>query len=156
MSDARPPKGLTDLLTWFRAEWEAEIPDALHVRGVWHDSEASSALGAPALAPDFSSYMMGSPYATDYDPRLDTWTRGSVRLRPMHAVLAEMAGGDPASDAAFRARWLFRLACMAWDIDAAAADVMPPQVARTYTRNALSWAWIRWDQRKRRESEEAA
>lgn len=139
-----PPRGLANLLAWFRAEWEAEIPDAIHMRGVWHDREASSALGAPALAPSFSDYLMGSPRRTDHDPREDTWTDGAVYVRPMHALLARMAGSDPDSEGAYAARWLFRLACMGWDVERASHDVMPPQVARVYTHAKLQQAWRWW------------
>lgn len=158
MSDVRPPAALTALLDWFRTEWEAEIPPDIHARGVWHDKEASSALGAPALAPAFSAYLMGSPYATDHDPRLDMWTAGSVRIRPMHAVLADMAGTDPLADGAYRAAWLFRLACLGWDIEATARETpgFPPQVARDYTRTALERAWWAWHRHRARETREVA
>ena len=158
MSDLRPPRSLTDLVGWFRAQWEAEIPPDIHSRGVWHDKEASSALGAPALAPGFSAYLMGSPFATDHDPRLDQWTAGAVRVRPMHAVLAEMARPGPLSDGAYRAAWLLRLACLGWDIEATAnaTEGFPPQAARDYTRTALERAWSMWERNRQREAREVA
>ncbi len=141
-----PPRGLSGHLAWFREAWEADYPadPAIHGTGVWHDREASSALGSPALAPGFADYLMGSARATDHDPREDLWTAGARYRRPTHALLARMAGHDPDSDGSFAARWLFRLACMGFDILAAADGVMPPQVARTYTEGVLAIAWRRW------------
>ena len=146
MTDTRPPRGLASLLAWFRDAWEADYPadPAIHTRGVWHDREASSALGSPALAPGFSDYLVGSPRATDHDTRVDTWTTDATFRRPTHAVLARMAGTDPDSDGAFAARWLFRLACMGFDVTTAADGVMPPQVAPMYTLRVLERAWLWW------------
>lgn len=146
MSELRAPRGLAALLAWFREAWEADYPSdpAIHSRGVWHDREASSTLGSPALAPGFADYLMGSPRATTYDPREDLWTKGAQYRRPTHAVLARMAGADPESDGAYAARWLFRVACFGFDPRAAAAGVMPVQVAPTYTHEVLQWAWRWW------------
>lgn len=141
------PRGLAALLAWYREAWEDDFPSdpAIHARGVWHDREASSALGSPALAPGFADYLMGSPRATTYDPRVDLWTSEAVYRRPTHAVLARMAGTDPDSDGAYAAAWLFRLAAMGFDVEATAAVCgFPPQAARTYTHALLERAWRWW------------
>ena len=133
---AQEPKELHDLLRWYRREWEAECPPRTHERGV----EPDSALGAPKLAGAFRSYIMGSPYATDHDDRLDVDMRDAARVRPIHASLAIMEHKWPLS-----AHYLFAVAWMGADWqDVALAWRMLPEVGHRFAESALRHLWYIW------------
>lgn len=145
----RQPVGLRQLLAWFLAEWEAEVPDSLHVPGVWRDyvrgdedrrAVGGSLLGAPALHGGFRSYIENSPRQTTSDGDL---------MRPIHHALMLMAGRT-SSGRPFMARYLFQLACSGGDVSSIAARLgWPDEVLRDYTEVALSRLHrIRYDPRR--------
>lgn len=133
---ARRPEQLSELLAWFREEMAAEIPSRLHERG----TEPESALGAPRLHGAFRAYLMGSPYQTDHDDRLDPDERHATRVRPMQRALAVMSKRWPLS-----ARYLFAIAFMGaeWQ-DVALAWQMLPEIGHRFTRDALAHLWDIW------------
>lgn len=102
-----PPRGFDALLGWFRNRWNEELPARTHVAGVWHDGEASSALGAPQDAPQWRTYLYADPRATDPD---------DCYLRPLRAALRRMYGnGAPESIESRAARWLTIVAFEGFD-----------------------------------------
>ena len=131
------PKGLRQLLAWFLAEWAEEVPDTLHVPGVWRDyvgateersSVGGSLLGAPALHGGFRGYIENSPRQVDPE--------GSL-ARPIHHALMVMAGRT-SSGRPFMARFLFQLACSGGDISSVAMRAgWPEEAARDYAETAL-------------------
>lgn len=135
--DRAQPKGLAQLMAWFLAEWAAEVPDTLHVPGVWRDyvrwdedrsSVGGSLLGSPAMHGAFRSYTENSDRQLDPD--------GNV-ARPIHRSLMVMAGRT-SSGRPFMARFLFRLACSGGDLSAVAARLgWPDEAARDYAEAAL-------------------
>ena len=133
---AREPRHLNEFVTWFRLEWEREIPRKMHEQG----TEPDSALGAPRMAGAFRAYLCGSPMATDHDDRLDVTRSGSARRYPVHAALCILARRWPLS-----ARYLFAIAwtgaewgdvCLAWH--------MLPEVGHRFTHDALRHLWTIW------------
>ena len=133
---AREPRHLSDLIVWYRAEWEREVPAKLHEAG----TEPESALGSPMLSGAFRAYLCGSPMATDHSNRLDVDERGAARRYPIHAALAVLEHKWPLS-----ARYLFAIAwtgtewqdvCLAWR--------MLPEVGHRFTADALRHLWMIW------------
>jgi hypothetical protein len=133
---AQEPRHLNDLLRWYRAEWEREVPRKLHEPG----TEPESALGAPRMAGAFRAYLCGSPMATDHDDRLDATRSGAARRYPIHAAMVVMEHKWPIS-----ARYLFAIAwsgaewgdvCLAWR--------MLPEVGHRFTADALRHLWMIW------------
>jgi hypothetical protein len=102
-----PPRGLDSLLGWFRNRWNEELPLRAHVQGVWHDGEASSALGAPQDAPPWRLYLYADPRTTDHD---------DCYAYPLRAALRRMwgAGAETSTEAA-AARWLTIVAFEGFD-----------------------------------------
>lgn len=143
------PKGLGQLLAWFLREWAAEVPDTMHVPGVWRDyvrwdedrgSVGGSLLGSPAMHGGFRSYTENSDRSTDAD--------GSLH-RPIHHSLTVMAGRT-SSGRPFMARFLFRLAHAGGDIGSVASRLgWPDEAARDYAEAALFRLWtIRYSPRR--------
>jgi hypothetical protein len=136
-----PPRTPAQLLAWFLREWSLEVPDALHVPGVWRDhvrldedraSVGGSLMGSPALHGGFRSYLENSPRQLDADGRF---------LRPVHAALAEMAGRRSPSSV-FMAAFLYRLACSGGDAEAVGRQwEFQPGVAEVYAAEALRRLW---------------
>ena len=136
MSVATAPTSLHSLLAWYRGEFAKETPDRLHGNGV----EPASALGTPALNGAFRAYLMGSPYRTDHDDRLDMDRRDEVRLLPIHAALADMERKWPLS-----ARYLFAVGWCGVDWqDVALAWRMLPEVGHRFTMDALRHLYVLW------------
>jgi hypothetical protein len=94
------PKGLPELVRWFRERCAEELPDALHKPGIWRDhgtdATGGSALGSPDLFHDFRRLIEGVPWQTDPD--------GYYRF-PLRAALSQLHRGKP-----FASLHLFRLA----------------------------------------------
>ncbi len=150
------PRDFGAYLRWFLAAWAEELPDRLHSRGVWRDygshAVGGSTLGSPRLHDAFRSYIEGSPYQTDYDPRLDADERNAVYVRPIHRALQCMTGtyvGPLDSDVGprpFMARFLFALACSGGDWSRiSTAFGLPPQVAPIYAEKALERLWNEYE-----------
>lgn len=90
---ADPPTNVDGLVAWFREQWELEMPDRLHARGVWSDSVTSrerqegiqpqggSLLGSPPLSGGMRQRLEGTAYAKDDDGDL---------IRPLAASLAAL------------------------------------------------------------------
>lgn len=147
------PKGLSALLAWYLAEWSREVPVRIHTQGVWRDyaaatedrhAEGGSLLGSPRLAEPFRRYIENSPFQLDQD---------GAYARPVHAAIARLAGygghagtWDELGDRPFMARFLFRLALAAGDLDAPMVlpPGTPPQMVRCYAEAALYALWRRW------------
>lgn len=165
------PKGYEALLRWFLEGFRAEVPDALHERGVFvgrpprhgeglasidptTGSVASSAadltggslIGSPRVADSFRSLLEDSPFATEvaeYEGHRSPF--GHYR-RPMRAALAELAGrGADEEPYPFMARTLYRTAVMDGDWDAACASmgIIEP-VRQVYVSEALYRLWRRY------------
>lgn len=146
------PRGTTGLLTWYAERWAEETPERLHVRGVWHDRETSSALGAPRYSDPFRDYLEGSPFRTDHDERLDTWSDQDAYVRPVHAALARIAGKNSNSRGAYFARYLWQLAVGGFDWQATAERAMvPAQLAPLVTDQLLRMLWHRYSERPAKE-----
>jgi len=148
-SKARQPHGYRGLLAWFLGEWAAEVPDSLHVPGVWRDyvrgdedrdAVGGSLLGSPALHGGFRSYIENSP--RQLTPEGDI-------ARPVHHALVVLAGRT-SSGRPFMARFLFRLACSGGDLSSVASALgWPDEAARDYAEAALSRLHgIRYDPRR--------
>jgi hypothetical protein len=142
------PRGLHRLMSWFLGEWSAEVPDRIHKGEVWRDfvgltedraGQGGSLLGTPQYAEGFRRYVEGSPFETDPDGRY---------TRPIHAAMARMAGRrghegptEELQQAAFMARFLFRLAHTG-DLERAASSMgIPSQVQHVYAEQALYRLW---------------
>ncbi len=133
---AREPRELSDLIRWFRHEWEAELPRRIHERGV----EPDSALGAPRLAGAFRAYLMGSPMATDHDDRLDANAGGDARLFPIHAAMTVMSHKWPLS-----ARFLRAIAWGGADwVDVAGQWNLAAEIGHRFAESALRHLWSIW------------
>lgn len=115
--DRVQPRGLVALLGWFREKWVAEMPEEIHSRGVWHDRQGASALGAPQWADDFRRFLTASPHELDVD--YDEWASGldpdAAYVRPLRSALARMAGRDPGSAGAFAVRFLMAIGFAGFD-----------------------------------------
>jgi hypothetical protein len=133
---ARQPRHLEEYVRWWRREWDAECPPRIHERG----TEPESALGSPRLAGAFRAYLMGTPFATDHDDRLDSTTADAARRFPVHATLAIMDRRWPLS-----ARFLFELGFLGaeWQ-DITLAWRMLPEVGHRFAHGTLQHAWVIW------------
>ena len=139
------PKGLRELLRWYLAEWSKEIPDTLHVPGVWRDfvrwdegrrAVGGSLIGSPAMHDAFRRYVENSPSEADAE---------GFYMRPIHRALAAMAGRRESGPGPFMARFLLRLAWSGGDIEATGAGFgIVADVVRPYTETALFHAWSLW------------
>ncbi len=156
MTYASRPRDFGTYLRWFLAAWAEELPDRLHARGVWRDygrdAVGGSTLGSPRLHDAFRSYIEGSPYQTDYDPRLDADERNAVYVRPMHRALCRMTGGyigplhEHMPTSTFMAHALFALACSGGDWRTIGLRfAMPAQVAGPYFEEALRRLWNEYE-----------
>lgn len=107
-----PPRGLGGLLVWYLEGFRAEMPEAIHVAGVWRSRMApldrngtpveqipgehlgGSLLGSPRLADPFRSFVEGSPFATEASELEGHQSReGDEHYRtPMRAAIARLNG----------------------------------------------------------------
>jgi hypothetical protein len=90
-------RSLREGIAWYRAEWQGALPSRLHEG--WSTVEPDDALGTPAWSERFRRYLLASS------------------RDPVRSALAEMARGGLGERVA--ARFLFRLACLDFDLRAA-------------------------------------
>ena len=112
---------LRDALSWFRAEWQADIPTRLHEG--WSTVEPGDAWGAPAWTARFRRYLLtgGTPYPGTTRYGLYRMSRGNL-LERVGAV------------------YLFKLACLDFEPGLAAMAMTPPllpEYAPYYCQHAL-------------------
>ena len=139
------PKGLRELLAWFLHEWALEVPDTVHVPGVWRDyvrwdedrtSVGGSALGAPPLADPFRRYTENSPSEVDAD---------GFYMRPVHKAIATLGGRRDGTKERWMARFLFRLGLAHGDLDTVGAESgLHPHAVSVYAESALYRLWQVW------------
>ena len=127
-----PPHTLAGLLHWFAVAWQAELPERIHVMGVWvgpqeRDQDGvprwppellgGSALGAAPWSDAFRRWLTDHPGQTDQDGRYRTPLRAALwRLGLTIDGLGQM------------------------DIWAVPSTI-PPQVVRIYAEVALGRLW---------------
>jgi hypothetical protein len=141
----RRPTTFEDHLSWYAYHWSLEMPDRIHVRGVWYGRQqvgregediwaaeltGGSRLHAPAVADGFRRYIENSDWERDDE---------GDYLRPMHAAVRRMLLDGPRREAQpTLALWLLRLAVngFSW---AALADAMhrPHDEVRAILDSAL-------------------
>lgn len=155
---AEKPRTLGRLLHWAKMTWESETPTRLHVAEVWHDGEASSALGAPQLSPSFRRYVEGRADEATYGlvAGAETWRDGQAYTRPMHAALWRIHGSRPHPTYTPASHRLFALACIGWSLedvsarrivngdDCRALPPIPTDIMVGYWHWALSLWWDRF------------
>ena len=147
-----PPHTLAGLLHWFAVAWQAELPERIHVMGVWvgpqeRDQDGvprwppellgGSALGAAPWSDAFRRWLTDHPGQTDQDGRYRT---------PLRAALWRLAGrGSLSEDRPFMARFLWRLGLTIDGLGQmdiwAVPSTIPPQVVRIYAEVALGRLW---------------
>jgi hypothetical protein len=140
---AHEPRDLRELLAWFRREWDREVPRRVHERGV----EPDSAIGSPRLAGAFRSYLMGSPFATDHDDRLDIDRRDATRLYPIHAAIVILSRRWPLSG-----RFAFLLGISGsndWEAITLSWHMLP-EVGHRFAEGTLRHLWDIWDKDRMR------
>ena len=94
-------------LAWFRTEWQAALPEKLHLNASQVDD--GDHLGGPAMTRRFRDYLTETP------------------RDPLRQAMAEMTKGGLLESSA--ARFLFVLACQDFDVVAAGYAVRPPITA---------------------------
>lgn len=109
---ASPHRSLALALAWFRAEWQASSPWRLHE----HDEEwqKGDVLGAPAWTERWKTWLMEVD-PDDPTPARDPLRRAHLLLRSSESPF-DNAGAD----------YLFRLACLDFDMERAALSMVPP------------------------------
>jgi hypothetical protein len=133
MAKGIQPKGLPQLLAWFREVSDGELPVAIHKAGVWRDhgidAEGGSKLGAPALSDHFRRLTEGSSSQLDED--------GCYQF-PMRAALDRLArNGKPLT-----ARALYHLALVDGDWRRLADRMSyPDEFMELYIERALFHLW---------------
>jgi hypothetical protein len=109
---------LRSALDWFRAEWQASLPEKLHESAV-HVADDDH-LGGPAMTDRFRDYISSGVMWVDGEPWRLEGARG--RIRP---VLVDMATSGSALERK-AAHYLFVLACMDFDPERAGMRMTPP------------------------------
>lgn len=134
MRTGHQPKGLPDLIRWFRERCHDEMPEAIHKPGIWRDhgntpeTTGGSALGSPNLYHDFRRLIEGVPWQTDPD--------GYYRF-PLRAALSQLHRGKP-----FAAMHLYRLALVDGDWRRHADNVSwTAEEMEVYVEAALYLLW---------------
>lgn len=134
MDKGTAPKGLDQLVRWFREVCQGEAPVAIHKSGVWRDhgtdAEGGSHLGSPAWSDPFRRFLEGVDHPSALDP--DGYYRW-----PLRAALSRMARRWPLT-----ARALYQLALVDGDWRRL-ADVMsyPDEIMELYAERALDKLW---------------
>lgn len=133
-----------DLLAWFLIGFREEMPDRLHQAGVWRDARhrgdadgyqpvGGSHIGSPRVTEPFRAFVEDDAFGTEvaeYEGHKDIRTHYRT---PMRAALARLNGRDMCTRAdrqaghqcepkPLMARYLFRIAMLDGDVDAAAAS----------------------------------
>jgi len=117
---ASPYRDLREALDWFRAEWQAALPSRIHEHGAVAPGDL---LGGPAWTHRFSAWLSegdapdeGAPVRPPRDP--------------LRRALWSMSRGSSLWDNA-GAAFLFRLACLGYDVERTAA-AMPDPLGHLY------------------------
>ena len=163
------PKSFGALLVWFLEGFRAEMPEQVHIAGVWRDyvrldedrrADGGSLLGSPRLADPFRNLIEGSPFATEPSEFEGHESReGDEHYRtPMRAAIARlngrhtcssterMLGGHRCGEGAAMARLLYRVALRDGDWEAAAASVgIPIDFQQRLVGEALYRLWRVYD-----------
>lgn len=132
------PDRLTADLGYFLNHLDPQ-PTRLHRRGVWSDRDGGSALGSPALDPDFERWLSAPDRSTVVEPGL------TERYRwPARAAIAKLAREPVPASYPDRAQTLRAIARCGGDLDRAATILAPrfpamgdPESARTHFARAL-------------------
>lgn len=138
MSKGVMPKGLEQLVTWFRGVCADELPVALHRQGVWRDhgphAEGGSHLGSPAPTDAFRRFLEGVPWQTDED---------GYYLHPLRAALDRMSRRYP-----LMARHLFALALLDGDWRRHSDNIAwQREETSVYIEEALRRLWREYSER---------
>lgn len=170
----KAPRGLYELLAWFRARFTEEVPDAIHGAALWRDyasrsepryrPQGGSLLGTPADDDGFRRLLYNSPKeleVSEYDGHKAR--EGDEHFaRPMRAALfrvgplirCERHGGTIVNvkkecdndERSHRAAFLFRVAASGFDWYAPSLSLgVPPHAARVYAEDALFVLWKTYD-----------
>lgn len=141
------PRTLSALMAWFLAEWQRELPDRIHEHSVWrgyasaNETPAPGTLGgslsgSPAWTDPFRRFIENSPHELDGD---------GFYSRPMRAALASIAGRDPNSDSAYKARYLWTLGASGGNWRGVAERALIPYPLQgDVTEGLLGLMWSRW------------
>ena len=158
------PKGLGQLLLWFLEGFRTEMPEAVHVAGVWRDyvrldenrqAEGGSLLGSPRLADPFRAFIEGSPFATELSEYEGHQSReGDEHYRmPMRAAIAHLNGRHLCNalerntaahicpENATFARLAYRIASRDGDWESAGLEFVQPSLVRFIVEAALVRLW---------------
>lgn len=144
------PRGLHELLRWFRERFTEEMPEDIHGAALWHDyvsrteakagvqPEGGSLLGTPAWDDGFRRLMENSPKELE----VSRFDGNSARdgdehyARPMRAAIANVSGGEEARRK--RAEYLLRVAASGFDWYQPAVKMgIPSFAAAVYAEDAL-------------------
>ena len=136
LSLGSPHASLRDALNWFRWEWQAAIPTVMHTH-----SEDIGALGGPAWAERFRSYLMGRRLRDQPDGDAE-----GPMSDPFRACWARMWLAGSLADR-IGAMFLFRLACLDWDWVRTGETMDPPigdAYIELYTQQAIDRLRVRF------------
>jgi hypothetical protein len=129
------PKGLDQLLAWFRDLIADEVPVALHKRGLWYDhgqdASGGSKLGTPAWSDPFRRFIEG----VDHPSALND---DGFYLWPLRAALSRMDRDRKP----LTARMLFQLALLGGDWHRLADQMCYPiEIMELTIERALMHCW---------------
>lgn len=110
---ASPHRSLALALAWFREEWTAATPARVHAANVVDE------MGAPQWTERYRTWLMEVDWDDPARPR-DPLRMAHVAMRASESLFDK-----------YGAEYLFRVACMGWDL-LSAATVMDPPIAVPY------------------------
>lgn len=137
---ASPHRSLREALDWLRAEWEASGPLRLHEGA--DTVEERDTLGSPAWTARWLRWLTANDPDDGEVRPFDPMRRAMLAMTRSGAVEASLAG------------YLFRLACMGWDMEAAGLSLVPPVdvvYVGPYAEHAVRRLRERMEQERRRE-----
>lgn len=144
------PRGLHELLKWFRLRFTEEMPEDIHGAALWHDfvsrpeakaglqPEGGSLLGTPAWDDGFRRLLENSPRELEVSSFDGSKARAGDEhyARPMRAAIANVSGGDEARRK--RAEYLLRVAASGFDWYKPALKMgIPSWAAAVYAEDSL-------------------
>lgn len=145
-----PPRGLHELLKWFRQRFTEEMPEDIHGAALWHDfvsrieakagvqPDGGSLLGTPAWDDGFRRLMENSPRELEVSSFDGNKARAGDEhyARPMRAAIANVSGGEESRRK--RAEFLLRVAASGFDWYQPAVKMgIPSFAAAVYAEDAL-------------------